>query len=448
MPTNLNPQSQTSAIVLPATGAAGVQAGVADSAAHDRAVAGQTILTACPFGAYTGSMDFLTGASMQVDYVYKKLGGDVIDIELTVDNVYAAYEEACLEYSYIINLHQSKNSLSTMLGHHTGTFDYEGRLKNPSALTGAGDPQIAVRYPRFQFSSAKRVGGGLSQIGGLGGTIAEYSGSFAPSTNVQDYNLQKIIEDASSSGEDDAGQSVDFAGKIDDNQKITITKVYFISPRAMWRFYGYYGGVGVVGNYSTYGQFADDSTFEIIPTWQNKMQAIMYEDSIYTRTSHYSYELINNKLRLYPTPSYWSMQLDRIWFRFYVEEDPWKEPAGYHDGTLGVNNMNTLPYENIRYENINSMGKQWIRKYALALCKEMLGQIRGKFTTVPIPGEAVTLNHAELLGQAKEEQDQLKLSLTEMLATMEYTELAKKDVELSDATTATFKNSPLPIFVG
>ena len=178
MPTNLNPQSQTSAIVLPATGAAGVQAGVADSAAHDRAVAGQTILTACPFGAYTGSLDFLTGASMQVDYVYKKLGGDVIEIELTVDNVYAAYEEACLEYSYIINLHQSKNSLSSMLGQTTGTFDYEGRLK--SAVTGAGTPQIAVRYPRFQFSSAKKIGAGLSQIGGLGGTIREYSGSFAP----------------------------------------------------------------------------------------------------------------------------------------------------------------------------------------------------------------------------------------------------------------------------
>jgi len=446
MPTNLNPQSQTSAIVLPATGAAGVQAGVADSAAHDRAVAGQTILTACPFGAYTGSLDFLTGASMQVDYVYKKLGGDVIDIELTVDNVYAAYEEACLEYSYIINLHQSKNSLSSMLGQTTGTFDYEGRLK--SAVSGAGSPQIATRYPRFQFSSAKRVGGGLSQIGGLGGTIREYSGSFAPSSNVQDYDLQKIIEDASSSGEDDGGQAVDFSGKVDNNQKITITKVYFISPRAMWRFYGYYGGVGVVGNYSTYGQFADDSTFEIIPTWQNKMQAIMYEDSIYTRTSHYSYELINNKIRLYPTPSYWSMQLDRIWFRFYIEEDAWKEPDGYHDGTLGVNNMNTLPFENLRYENINSIGKQWIRKYALALCKEMLGQVRGKFTTMPIPGESVTLNHAELLGQAKEEQTQLKTSLTEMLATMEYAELAKKDTEIADATTATFKNSPLPIFVG
>ena len=96
MPINMNPQSQTSAVILPASGAS-------------TPAAGQTVKSACPFGIYTGSLDFITGAANQVDYVYKKLGGDVVDIELTVDNVYAAYEEAVLEYSYIINLHQSKN---------------------------------------------------------------------------------------------------------------------------------------------------------------------------------------------------------------------------------------------------------------------------------------------------------------------------------------------------
>ena len=142
------------------------------------------------------------------------------------------------------------------------------------------------------------------------------------------------------------------------------------------------------------------------------------------------------------------MQADRIWFRFYVENAAWEEPDGYHDGTLGINNMNTLPYENIPYANINSIGKQWIRKYSLALCKEMLGQIRGKFTTMPIPGESVTLNHAELLSQAKEEQEQLKTSLIEMLASTEYLELSKRESEMVESTATTFKNSPLPIFVG
>ena len=217
----------------------------------------------------------------------------------------------------------------------------------------------------------------------------------------------------------------------------------------MWRFYGYYGGLNAVGNMSTYGMYSDDSTFEVVPTWQNKMQAVMYEDSVYTRTSHYSYEIINNRLRLYPTPSEWGMdQGDRIWFRFRVDNNAWDADSNYDTGIDGVNNMNTLPMGNIPYENINAIGKQWIRKYALAICKEMLGQIRGKFTTIPIPGDSVTLNHSDLLSQAKEEQTQLRDKLTEMLKEMEYTALVKQDSERADAAQATLKNSPLPIFVG
>jgi len=154
-------------------------------------------------------------------------------------------------------------------------------------------------------------------------------------------------------------------------------------------------------------------------------------------------------LRLFPTPSYWGYQeQDRIWVQFYVEDDAWDDADRYKSGVDGINNMNTLPFDNIPYTNINAIGKQWIRKYALALCKEMLGQIRGKFTTMPIPGESVTLNHSELLTQAKEEQESLKTSLKEILKEMEYTELVKLDREKAESAEVTFKASPLPIYVG
>ena len=396
--------------------------------------------TAVPFGIYTASVDFLSGASLQVNYVYKKLGGDVVDIELTPANVYAAYEEAVLEYSYIINLHQSKNALGDSLGDVTGTFNHKGEIK--SGPTGSN-----LRYPRFQVSYAQRVGDGMSTKSGFGGTSRIYSGSFVPEKNVQDYDLQSIIETASSTGQDESGNTVPFSGSVG-TKRIFVTKVFFKTPRAMWRFYGYYGGVGVVGNLSTYGQFADDSTFELIPTWQNKMQAIMYEDSIYTRTSHYSYELKNNRLRLYPNPMNFPYENNEIWFNFYIKQDSTADESGYDDGVRGVNNMNTLPYGNLPYENINSIGKQWIRKYALALCKEMLGQIRGKFTQIPIPGDNVTLNHSELLSQAQKEQDDLKDKLREMLKEMEYQELVKVSAEKADSAAKTFAFSPVPIFVG
>tara|TARA_Y100000310_G_C20643686_1_gene795388 strand:+ start:258 stop:1529 length:1272 start_codon:yes stop_codon:yes gene_type:complete len=423
MPTNLSPTSETSAIVLTSTGSAVAVSG------------------SLPFGIYTGSADFLSGAALQVAYTYKKLGGDVIDIELTPSNVYAAYEEAVLEYSYIINIHQSKNALSTFLGEATGTFDHKGeRLTGPE--------NVNLRYPRFTIGYSRRVGDGAAAAGGFGGTVPQYSASFKPIENVQDYDLQSIVQSASVSGEDDSGTAIDFKDKVD-NKRIIVTKVYYKSPRAMWRFYGYYGGFGVVGNYSTYGQYADDATFEIIPTWQNKLQAKMYEDSIVTRTSNYAYEIINNKLRLYPTPSNWSDGYnDRVWVRFHVDITPWAEDSDTNTGIKGINNLNSIPFDNLPYENINAIGKQWIRKYALALSKEMLGQIRGKFTTMPIPGESVTLNHSELLTQAKEEQSTLKDKLVEILNTMTYDELAKTDQELTDAASNILKITPLPIFVG
>jgi len=430
MPTNLQPRSQTSTVILTKTGSAAL------------------VTAAVPFGVYTGSLEFLTGASAQVAYVYKKLGGDVVDIELTPANVYAAYEEAVLEYSYIINLHQSKNMLSDVLGNTTGTFNHRGEMEAGTLSSSLDGGSVALKYPRYQFEYARNVSDGLVSAGGMGGTVPQYSASFQPTTDTQDYDLQAIISASSADGVNDGGTAVPFNDKVGD-KRIIVTQVFYKSPRAMWRFYGYYGGIGVVGNYSTYGQFADDATFEIIPTWQNKMQAIMYEDSITTRTSNYAYEIINNKLRLYPNPSYWDFGgLSRIWVRFYVDNDAWDEDDNYRSGVNGVNNANTIPFDNLPYKNINAIGKQWIRKYCLALCKEMLGQIRGKFSTLPIPGESVTLNHAELLSQAKDEQTELKDKLRELLKEMEYTELVKLDGEKANATVEVLKNSPLPIFVG
>ena len=339
MPTDLSPRSETSAIVLPSTGSYSL------------------VAASLPLAVYTGSVAFLSGAVSQVSFVYKKLGGDVVDIELTPSNVYAAYEEAVLEYSYIINLHQGKNALSTYLGEQTGTFDHRGNLLAGELSSSLSGTSVTTKYPRFSLGYSRRVGDGASTAGGYGGTTPIYSGSFKPVQNVQDYDLQSIVSAASATGADDGGGIVGYSGKVG-TKRIIITKVYFMSPRAMWRFYGYYGGFGVVGNMSTYGMYADDSTFEVIPTWQNKMQAIMYEDSITTRTSNYAYEIKNNMLRLFPTPSYWGLDNDdRFWFNFYVDLNPWEEDDNYKSGVNGINNVNTIPFDNLPYENINSIGK-------------------------------------------------------------------------------------------
>jgi hypothetical protein len=419
----LTPTSTTSAIVLPSsvsfTGVAPADSDVSD---------------ACPIGFYTASADFVSGAVAQVAYTYKKLGGDVLDIELTSGSVYANYEEAVLEYSYIVNLHQTKNIIGSSLGSTTGSFDHKGD-RTDSATT----KNIELKYPKFSFETAFRISDSFSTEAVVGGRNTIYSASFDTVSNQQDYDLQNII--SASSATDSASPFFEKVG----NKRVTIRQVYYVTPRQMWRFYGYYGGLNVVGDFHTYGQYADDSTFQVIPSWHNKLQAISYEDHLYTRTSHFSYELVNNKLRLYPTPD--SVSPEKFWVRFSLSEDPWEDDAD--GGQDGVNNMNTLPMQNIAYNKINSIGKQWIRRYALALSKETLGQIRGKFSgNIPIPGDNITLNSSDLLSQGREEKDKLREELKTMLEEMTYPKLIASDKEMTDNAKGILNHVPLKIFVG
>jgi hypothetical protein len=173
---------------------------------------------------------------------------------------------------------------------------------------------------------------------------------------------------------------------------------------------------------------------------------MQYEDHLYTRTSHYSYEIIDNKLRLYPIPS--PVSPEKFWFRFTVNSmDVWDDSND--NGQKGINNMNTLPFENIPYENINSIGHQWIRRFALALSKETLGQIRGKFGgSVPIPGESISLNASDLLGQAKAEQDALREELKTILDELTYSKLIASDKEMTENAKEIMMDVPTGIFVG
>lgn len=417
----LTPASVVSAVVLPVTG---TYTNVNSST------------NPLPFGIYT-SLAFVSGAVDQVAYVYKKLGGDVLDVEITQYQVYAAYEESILEYSYIINSHQAKNVLSDILGNTTASFNEDGQIIEGDALSGS---QVELKYPKFNFSYSRRIADGISTETNIGGSENIYSASFYMTGGVQDYDLQTII---SSSANNSAMPYYDTVK----NNKITVRKVFYKTPRSMWRFYGYYGGMNVVGNMSTYGQFADDSTFQIVPVWQNKAQAMAYEDAIYTRISHWSYEIKNNNLRLFPIPiNNWAPE--RFWIEFTVHTDAWVDEADSKTGTAGVNNINTLPFENIPYTNINSIGKQWIRRFALALSKEMLGQVRSKFATIPIPNEAVTLNGDALITQAKEEQEKLREELKTLLDELTYNKLAEGDAALVDSSNKVMQQIPFGVFVG
>lgn len=418
MPTNLQPLSTVSAVVLPATGAL------------------TDVESSLSYGIYT-SDTFISGAVDQVSYTYNKLGGRVLDLEITPSIVYNAYEEACLEYSYLINTHQAKNVLSDMLGNSTGSFDQDGEFSEYGGIGGTSS-KPNLKFPRFQLGYATHLGRGVSLHSKVGASQTIYSASFDVVKDQQDYDLQAIIYSASL---ESASPFKDLVGK----NFITIQKVYYKTPQSSWNFFGGYS-IGAVGNLSTYGMYADDSQFQLVPSWQNVLQAYAFEEDMNVRASHYSFKINNNKLRIYPVPE--STDPDKFWVDFRVSEDAFQEADDRKYGADGVNNMNTLPFPNVPYDKINSIGKQWIRRFALSLAKETLGQVRSKLASIPIPGNEVTLNGSALISEAKEEQNALRDELKTVLDEMAYGALAEGDAALQNSLSDVVNKIPMGIYVG
>ena len=338
MPTNLSPSSTENAKVLPATGLPG---DVSDNLAY---------------GIYTTD-SFYSGAADQISYVHGKLGGNILDIELEVGNVYKAYEESCLEYSYLLNTHQAKNVLSDMLGGATGSFDEDGEF---SAYRSDTTIKPNLKFPRFTLAYSAHVASSVAAQSKMGGHERVYSASFDITAKQQDYDIQAIIYSASLSA------SSEFSGVVGTN-KIIIEKVYYKPPHSSWRFFG--GGINTnttATRYTTFGQYGADSTFEVAPVWQQELYAS-------------------------------ASSIDQMWVNFRIANEAYEEETDRKYGADGINNMNSLPFPNVPYENINSIGKHWIRRFCLALCKETLGQVRSKIGSVPIPGNDITLNGSALI---------------------------------------------------
>jgi len=418
MPIDLQPKSTVSAVVLPSTGTY------------------SDVVSSLSYGIYTSSA-FVSGAYDQVSHTYHKLGGNVLDLEITPSNVYNVYEEACLEYSYLINTHQAKNVLSDMLGNNTGSFNQDGEFESGGYAPG-DSVKPNLKFPRFQLGYATHIGRGAALHAGVGASQRIYSASFALVDQKQDYDLQGIIYTAS------LAASSPFNGKIG-NSSVTIQNVYYKSPRATWMFFGGQP-IGTVGNLSTYGMYADDSTFQLVPAWQNVLQAYTYEEDLNVRASHWSYKINNNYLRIFPVPD--GGYPENMWVDFRVSENAFDEEATRKYGADGVSSMNTLPFPNVPYKNINSIGKQWIRRFALSLAKETLGQVRSKLASIPIPGNEVTLNGSSLLSEAKDEQNLLREELKTVLDEMVYGKLAEGDAQLQNSINEVVAKIPKGIYVG
>jgi len=370
-----------------------------------------------PYGFYDSDTEFSGSGNHSVDkfadWSAKRLGYPIVAIEMPSGSFYACYEEAVTEYSAQIN--QFKDNILALQGQETGSGATKTNLTHRKLTSTLGrNIQLAEQY---------------GTEAGVGGTVSWKTGSIAISSGSQEYDLNALYADVSESG-----------------NAIEIKKVFYEASPAITRYFDPYAGTGD-GSYNMmdsfgWGNKSPAVQFMMMPIYADilKVQAIEFNDQI--RKSAYSFELRNNKIRIFPNPT----ETYNLWFQYVVKKDRDTTLQGTTDGV--ITDFSNAPYNNMEFKEINDVGKQWIKKYGLALCKELLGTIRSKYASLPIPGSETTLDGDTLRNEATAEKEVLVTQLREMLEQMSRRALLEADKDEAEFLNEKLNKVPLPIYIG
>ena len=377
---------------------------------------GSAVSASTPFGLYDDDTSYQTDGPKVADFCAQKLGYPITDIEMQSQQLYACLEESVTEYSAQVNQFRIRETMLDVKGYSTGS-SFTG--KNITPTLGA---QIAI---------AENYG----TEAGSGGNVTYKSGSVTLEKNKQNYNLQTL-----------------WAADNEDSKRIVVTKVFFEATPAITRFFDPYVGTGVGSQGMLegfgFGNMSPGINFLLMPVYADvlRMQAIEFNDQI--RKSAYSFQLRNNDLKLFPRPSVGG---EKVWFEYYVEaerNDPLRTNDYGNNGEGVISDYSNVPLSNLTYREINSVGKQWIWKYAAALAKELLGAIRSKYSSIPIPNSDISLDGSQLKSEAATEKEQLITQLRETLeATSRQRQLEMKREE-SENLQQSLNRVPLKIYIG
>ena len=367
-----------------------------------------------PFGFYDNQIDFQSDADKVVTYVARRLGYPIMDVELQDLNFYAAFEDAVTTYGNELYAYKVRENYLSIEGSPTAS-NLNHELITPNMAS-------TVRYSEQYGEEA-----------GTGGTVTWYSGSIPLNTGVQDYDLKEWAETSASL---DAGDSIE------------IKRIFFESDPAIVKFFDPYAGTGtgMMNMMDTFGwgNYSPAINFMLMPISFDlqKIQAIELNDQI--RKSQFSFELINNNLRIFPIPR----KSGTLWFQYIKLSDRNNPKSTLPSGSYNVTNVSNVNYTNPNYNEINSIGRSWIFDYTLAVCKEVLGYIRGKYTTVPIPGAEATLNQSDLLSAATAEKDALVTRLREYFDETSRDKLLERKAAEAESLQKIEASVPYPIYIG
>ena len=363
-----------------------------------------------PFGFYDYDTNFQVDADKVAQFCASRLGYPTVDVEMGSGSLYACFEEAVTTYGNELYLYQIRNNFINLEAANTGS-NLNQSVINPN------------------LGSVIRLAENYGSEAGSGGNVTWYSGSIPLTASVQEYDLNTWKDEQGITG------------------SIEIKTVFYQNTPAIVRYFDPYAGTGYGSQQLLdvfgFGNYSPAINFLLMPIYYDVsvIQAIELNDQI--RKSAFSFELVNNKLKVFPIPNA-TGQL----FIQYIKVDERNAPTTpAFSGSNLVTDISNVPYQNPTYEYINAPGRYWIFEYTLALAKELLGYVRGKYSQVPVPGAEVTLNQADLIAAANTEKaaliEKLRLDLDENSRKMQL----QRKAEEADAMGRTLEQVPLPIYI-
>jgi hypothetical protein len=369
-----------------------------------------------PFGFYDNDATFKTEADKVANFCARRLGYPITDIELQDINFWAAFEEAITTYGNELYAFQIRDNILTLEGTPTTT------TINTAIITPS-------------FANIVRLAQQYGEEAGVGGNVTWYSGSIALTPGQQTYDMKEWAISQSISG------------------GIEIKRVFYQEIPAINQMYAPFGGFAGLGGVPAAGLYGGmygggyGGGYLMMPVAYDAgvIQGIELSNTI--RLSNYTFEIINNNLTIFPVPSDNDSRGGYLWFE-YIKVEERLDNSINQVGSGSVTNVSNAPYTNPSYALVNSVGRQWIYEYTLALVKEILGYNRGKYSTVPIPDREVTLNQADLLAAATAEKNALKERLRIYFDETSKKALLERRKDESDFIRQEINNVPMVIFVG
>ena len=369
-----------------------------------------------PFGFYDNDIEFQIDADKFSVFAARRLGYPIVDVELQNLNFYAALEEAVTIYANELYAFQTRDNYLTLEGADASKMDIEDFIVVPSL---GRIIQMSEQY-------------GVEA--GTGGNVDWHTGSINLTSNVQDYNLEEWAKEAIPHYK---------------NHDIEIMRVFYEAPPAITRFFDPNAGVGMQDQGGMmdsfgWGGYSPAVNFVLMPLNYDLqvMQQIELNDMI--RRSNFSFEMHNNHLRIFPIPD---GSVPKLYFEYILNSER-SDASFVVGGSSTITNIYDVPYSNPNYNKINSIGRSWIFEYALALCKEMLGYVRGKYQTVPIPGDTVTLNQGDLITAATSEKERLIDRLRAYLGETSREKLLERRNAESNFVEQELNKVPRAIYIG